>query len=303
MLNYAVDPALLRGFVPPGVVLDDFQGTHYVSLVGFLFLNTRLIRVPVPFHQRFEEINLRFYVRRQDRRGVVFIREIVPKRAVAAIARLAFGENYVRYSMSHRITGDPPTIEYAWHSGGERNVLRAEAAGESALAREGSVEQFITEHYWGYSRQADGECLEYEVQHPRWRVWQTTNASFEGNAAPLYGDKLAEVVARSPESAFIADGSEVTVFRGRRIATRRENWRRVLRAEVARWSAKSCEELVAELTDSQIYEVADEAGTYQVEVEMLENTAAYVHVIVAIDDGSLPASIAPVSESFLVNKR
>src|SRR6266850_1391491 len=107
MLNYAIDPALVQHLVPRGVELDFFAGKTYVSLVGFMFLRTRVLGRRVPFHQDFEEVNLRFYVRRQvsggTRRGVVFIREIVPKRAVAAVARLVFNENYVCLPMVHKI--------------------------------------------------------------------------------------------------------------------------------------------------------------------------------------------------------
>src|SRR5580700_8862590 len=104
MLNYEVDGTLLTGFIPPGTVLDSFHGRTYVSLVGFQFLRTKLFGLlPVPFHTDFDEVNLRFYVRRkegqEERRGVVFIAEIVPKRAIAQLARFAYGENYVSLPM------------------------------------------------------------------------------------------------------------------------------------------------------------------------------------------------------------
>jgi hypothetical protein len=73
----------------------------------------------------------------------------------------------------------------------------------------------------------------------------------------------------------------------------------VLTAETKRWSAKSCEELLVELSDLQAYEVVVGAKRFQVEVEILENTEKYVHVMVAVDDGTLPASIHPLTETFL----
>ncbi len=222
MLNYAVDSSVLERFIPTGTELDFFEGRTYLSLIGFEFNRTCLLGFRVPFHQSFEEVNVRFYVRRGEKRGVVFIRELVPKRAVAAIARWAFNEKYSRVPMSHRIEarsdGDIAGAEYAWRYGREQFVMSAETEGEAYLAVEGSESQFITEHYWGYAAQSDGACIEYEVQHPQWRVWRTKKANFSGNADRLYGAGIARVLAREPDSSFLAEGSVVTVFKGARVA-------------------------------------------------------------------------------------
>jgi uncharacterized protein len=221
MLNYAVDASLLERFVPAGTELDSFEGRTYLSLVGFEFNRLRMFGLAVPFHQSFEEVNLRFYVRRSSRRGVAFIREFVPKYAVAAVARFAFNENYSRVSMSHRIQtrtgGEVAEAEYAWGSGRDRCSMGIETEGASFLPPDDSLGQFITEHYWGYSAQPDGGCLEYEVQHPPWFVWKAKRAGFSGNAAGFYGAGIAQALARDPDSAFLTRGSPVTVFKGTRI--------------------------------------------------------------------------------------
>jgi uncharacterized protein len=224
MLNYEVDARLLDAHVPAGTVLDSFDGRTYVSLVGFRFCHTKLFGyVPIPFHTDFDEVNLRFYVRRrednEDRRGVVFIAEIVPKRAVAQIARFAYGENYVCLPMKHRIdmNGPTKTAEYEWRLRGAWSKLHADASGAAAPAEEGSLEQFTTEHYWGYSNRRSGETLEYRVAHVPWNVWKTNAAGFEGDATALYGFELGKVLERPPDSAFIADGSPVAVFTGKKI--------------------------------------------------------------------------------------
>jgi len=214
MLNYAVDPSLLEPFVPAGTELDEFDGKTYLSLVGFEFNRTRVLGFAVPFHQNFEEVNLRFYVRRSSKRGVVFIRELVPKYAVAAVARLLFKENYSCVPMSHR--AEAGSVEYSWKLGSERCVMSIETDGESFVPPDGSLSQFITEHYWGYTTQKGGS-LEYEVQHPPWRVWNAKQASFSGNVDALYGREFAQVLKREPDSAFLAKGSLVTVFKGTRI--------------------------------------------------------------------------------------
>jgi uncharacterized protein len=224
MLNYEVEPNLLDRYVPSGTALDSFKGRTYVSLVGFRFCRTRLLGCfPVPFHANFDEVNLRFYVRRtagnDERRGVVFIAEVVPRRAIAATARLAYGENYVRSPMMHRIetAGLNKTAEYQWQVGNQRCKLSAQTVGPPTQPQEGSLEQFITEHYWGYSTQRRGGCVEYHVSHVPWRVWAADKAAFEGEASALYGRELAAVLQRRPDCAFVADGSPVIVFMGNRV--------------------------------------------------------------------------------------
>ncbi len=221
MLNYAVDPALLQPLVPSGTELDLFAGKTFLSLIGFEFNRTRVLGFAIPFHQSFEEVNVRFYVRRGPKRGVVFVRELVPKRAVAAIARWVFNEKYQRVPMSHRIEargdGTIEKAEYAWQSGKERCAMSIETEGASFLPEEGSESQFITEHYWGYAAQKDGGCLEYEVQHPQWNVWNSKRAAFTGDAAAIYGEAIARILTQDPDSAFVANGSAVTVSKGSKI--------------------------------------------------------------------------------------
>ena len=224
MLNYEVEPSLLNRYVPPGTALDSFKGRTYVSLVGFRFCHTKLLgRFPVPFHVDFDEVNLRFYVRRKEgsdeRRGVVFVAEVVPKRAIATTARLIYGENYTYLPMTHRIETDKlnKTAEYQWRVGDQWCRLSAQTVGLPTHPQEGSLEQFITEHYWGYSTQRNGGCIEYHVSHVPWQVWPTTKAGFEGESSVLYGRELATALQRRPDCAFVADGSPVIVFTGNRV--------------------------------------------------------------------------------------
>jgi uncharacterized protein len=221
MLNYAVEPALLQEYIPAGTQLDAFEGKIYVSLVGFEFNNIRISGVKVPFHGSFEEVNLRFYVRRGEKRGVVFIREFVPRFAVAVIARSAYGERYSRVPMAHRVhyrlDQDVVEAEYSWGSGPGMCSMRAETVGAAFLPADGSLGQFITEHYWGYAAQRAGSAIEYEVQHPRWQVREASSALVSGDAWRYYGAELGQALIRRPDSAFLAEGSPVTVFKGARM--------------------------------------------------------------------------------------
>jgi uncharacterized protein YqjF (DUF2071 family) len=223
LLNYACPRELLEPLVPAGTVLDTWNGEALVSLVGFMFVDTRLLGVPVPFHRTFEEVNLRFYVRRHApelRRAVVFIRELVPRAAIATVARVVYNEPYLAVPMRHAISLRADvggTVRYGWSHGGADFEIAASASGPAAPLVPGSAAEFITEHYWGYTRQRDGGTLEYLVEHPPWQVWTASRASFTRPAASLYGAEFAEVLAQVPRSAFIAVGSPVAVHHGRRL--------------------------------------------------------------------------------------
>ncbi len=225
MLNYSVPSTLLLPYVPAGTTLDSFDGKTYVSLVGFIFRKTKMFgKISVPCHSEFEEVNLRFYVCRdhgtERRRGVVFIKEIVPKPAIALTARLVYGENYVSLPMKHKIAAAPDGIEveYCWKNRGQWSCLKARAIGTPESPVESSLEQFITEHYWGYSQRRNKNTLEYQVTHAPWRVWPCSNAGFEGNGAELYGREFGAILARQQDSAFIAQGSSVLVLRAEEIS-------------------------------------------------------------------------------------
>src|SRR5262245_11268967 len=221
MLNYEIDPALLERYRPYGTQLDTYRGKHFISIVAFHFLGTRVRGLPIPCHRNFEEINLRFYVQHIEgnevRRGVVFICEVVKLRGVAALARRFYNENYIVRPTSHTLQMNigelKGRIEYHW--GGA--TAGAEFTGEPQVLTAGSEDEFITEHYWGYTRQRDGSTIEYRVEHPRWRVWKPTSRWYTGDVASMYGDDLAHVLQKPADSSFVADGSHVQVYRGRRL--------------------------------------------------------------------------------------
>jgi uncharacterized protein len=221
MLNYEVDPAILSPIIPQGTELDFWNGKAFVTLVGFLFEETRVCGIPIPFHRNFEEVNLRFYVRRMAhdgwRRGVVFIKELVPRTAIAFVARKLYNENYLAVPMSHQIEKshtEIKSVSYFWRFGGNENYMKLTTRGGVQLLIEGSEQEFITEHYWGYTTQRDGSTLEYRVEHPRWQVWETSATKLHCDAAKLYGEQFRDSLSRPPSSAFLADGSEVNVYKG-----------------------------------------------------------------------------------------
>ena len=220
MVNYIVDPAVLLPHVPAGTELDLWSDHAYVSIVGFQFLKTKVLGVPIPFHRNFDELNLRFYVRRNSggmwRRGVVFVKEIVPKWAVAFVARTIYNENYVRMPMRSKVDVPGP-MRYEWKYDGAWDSVSANAVGTATFPDPESEETFITEHYWGYAKQQDGSTVEYAVEHPPWRVWQCEEAALNCRVRTLYGESFAPILAAQPSSAFVADGSAVVVRKGVRV--------------------------------------------------------------------------------------
>jgi len=219
MANYAVDPALLAPHLPYGTELDRYQGVCYLSLVGFMFQDTRVRGWKIPFHVDFEEVNLRFYVRRQQgehwKRGVVFLKEIVPRRALSFVARTVYGEPYVTLPMSHTWLHSETqwTVAYQWGKG-LRHRLQVVTGNTPRDIAAGSEEEFIAEHYWGYTRLAARKTAEYEVAHPRWQVYDTKDHLIEVNFGELYGAKFDFLKEEQPLSVFLAEGSAIQVKKG-----------------------------------------------------------------------------------------
>lgn len=220
MANYAIDPHILKPHLPRHTELDLFNGVHYVSLVGFLFTNVKVRGIAVPFHRSFEEVNLRFYVRYKEagqwKRGVVFMKEIVPKRAITIIANTLYGEKYATHPMKHTwaFEKDHLNISYQWKVGASWNHISAVAEKEPAPVKQHSAEEFITEHYWGYTFIDAGRTGEYQVAHPQWRIHAVKSYDINCDAESLYGASFAEALRAAPQSVFLAEGSEIQVYTG-----------------------------------------------------------------------------------------
>ncbi|HKQ57678.1 MAG TPA: DUF2071 domain-containing protein [Candidatus Eisenbacteria bacterium] len=224
--NFEVDPALLAARIPAGTVLDPFEGRTLVSVVGFLFLDTRVLGVPVPGHRDFEEVNLRFYVRSRDaaggwRRSVAFVKELVPRPAIATLARLCYQEPYQAVPMHHRVEAGPSpeaplaSIAYEWKLGGRWHSIGARVSGAPALPAPGSEAEFTIEHYWGTTALRNGGAREYRVQHPPWRVWPAEAWSIDMDVRAVYGAEWGPALDRPPTLVLVAEGSPVSVFPGR----------------------------------------------------------------------------------------
>ena len=218
MLNFAAEPGLLEPLLPQGTELDFHDGQTFLSVVGFLFFDTVVFGLPIPRHRDFEEVNLRFYVRRKNagdwRRGVAFVRELVPRQAIAIVARTFYGEPYSALPMRHSLEHKEGRVlaEYQWRRGQRWETLAMTAIGEPQGSALGSHEEFISEHYWGYTARRSG-LSEYRVEHPRWRFWPAQTTRFEADVATLYGAEFVETLSAPPASAFIAEGSHVEVLR------------------------------------------------------------------------------------------
>jgi len=215
--NYVVNPEILTKYIPYGTELDLWNGKCYVSLIGFMFLNTKLLGIKIPFHTNFEEVNLRFYVKRFDnnswKRGVVFIKEIVPKSALTFVANTVYNANYETLPMRHlwKTEEDKRTVEYEWKKNGYWSKFKIEAEVASSEIVANSATEFITEHYWGYAKINDQATNEYEVTHPKWKKYTVKSYEIDVDFKTVYGQEFEFLNNGEPDSVMLAEGSEITV--------------------------------------------------------------------------------------------
>jgi len=226
MLNYEVDPEVLKPYLPYATELDLWQGKALVSMVGFLFQDTKVLGVKWPFHVNFEEVNLRFYVKHFDgekwQRGAVFVSEIVPKPIISAIANTLYKEHYSAMPMRHSIISNDHSqtqFLYEWKLKGKWNKLGATVSNHFEDILPGSPEEFIFEHYWGYNIWNEAVTMEYQVEHVSWQVARVTQPVFEADVAALYGEEFVPFLTAKPYSAFFARGSDIVVRMGTKIRT------------------------------------------------------------------------------------
>ncbi len=222
LANYSIEQKILDKYLPAKTELDLWNDTCYVSLVGFMFKDTKVNGLKIPFHINFEEVNLRFYVRFKDngewKRGVVFIKEIVPKPALTFIANAVYKENYETMPMSHSwtLSEDNLTVEYNWKKG-RWNSLKIIADKKASPVQDNSEEAFITEHYWGYTKISNEKTSEYGVEHQKWEVYKTKDYLIDVDFGDVYGQDFGFLTTENPKSVFLAEGSEISVKGGRRI--------------------------------------------------------------------------------------
>lgn len=221
--NYTIDPKLLKKYVPFGTELDTYNNKCYVSLVGFMFVNTKLLGVKIPFHSNFEEVNLRFYVKRFDgevwKRGVVFIKEIVPKVALTFVANTVYNENYETLPMQHiwEQNNTNKKVVYKWKKNNKWNSFSINANTTSKTIELNSETEFITEHYWGYSTVNKNSSNEYEVTHPKWEEYPVKEYSISVDFGALYGEEFQFLSKQKPSSVMLAEGSTITVESKRKL--------------------------------------------------------------------------------------
>jgi uncharacterized protein YqjF (DUF2071 family) len=225
LASYAVDASLLEPLIPKGLELDLFEGQAVCSLVGFMFLDTRVLGVPWPGYRNFPEINLRFYVREQsaDRRGVVFVRELVRSRFVAMVARGLYNEPYVKANITSDISeSEDRHVQYNFGVNDGQGLMRVRSAIKTSVPSEDSTEHWFKEHQWGYGQTRRGTPLIYEVQHPHWACHQIQESEINVDTGAIYGDQWAFLQNLEPVSVVHAAGSAIKVFGAQRLESQAE---------------------------------------------------------------------------------
>jgi uncharacterized protein YqjF (DUF2071 family) len=214
LATYAVPPELLEPLLPRGLELDTRSGTAFVSLVVFQFLKTRVLGVPLIGHQDFPELNLRFYVRHGEERGVVFVKEIVAHRLIAWSARALYNEPYCVAPLKCfcRDEENDRTMEYRLAWGGREHLLQVRGRKPACLPTETSDEHFFKEHRWGFGRTRRGQTVRYEVTHPLWEVFPVDSYQIELDWGEVYGPQWKMLNWATPLSTVFAVGSQVAVY-------------------------------------------------------------------------------------------
>jgi len=219
LANYPVPAALLQARLPPGLTLDQRDGQAFVSLVAFQFLDTRVLGVPWPGFRDFAELNLRYYVRRGDERGVVFVREFVPQRLTAWVARVLYNEPYQAAPLTGRVqdAGAHVTAAYALDYAGQRHAIRVTGSKPAVRPAETSAEHWFKEHHWGYGVTRGGKLIRYRVEHPVWDVYPVTDFQIQLDWAAVYGPEWQVLQHEQPASTVFAVGSAIRIFAGETI--------------------------------------------------------------------------------------
>jgi uncharacterized protein YqjF (DUF2071 family) len=215
IINYEINPEILLKYLPKGIELDFYKGKCYVSLVGFMFLNTKLLGFPIPFHRNFEEVNLRFYVKKKEgnewKRGVVFIKEIVPKPALSFVANSIYKENYKTMPMKNFINEKEGEllIKYSWKDKTWHSIEITAEIGQLPMVNNSEFE-FITEHYFGFTKR-ENKTSEYKVCHPKWNYYLVKNHQLKIDFKKIYGSDFGFLNDQNPISVMLAEGSEIQV--------------------------------------------------------------------------------------------
>lgn len=217
MANYAVPKELLLPYVPYKTELDFFESETYVTLAGFMFLNTQMLGFDIPFHSNFEEVTLRFYVKSTRglaaKRGVVFIKEIVPKYAITLLANTVFGQNYMTLKMKsfHQDMGDHMETAYEWKHLDKWNKLTAKAGKRSTPIRQNRFNEFIADHYYGFRKNGETKTYQYEVEHELWETFNVIDYSVNCDFGSLFGNEFSILNKEKPKSVFMLKGSEIRI--------------------------------------------------------------------------------------------
>ena len=216
MANYEVDPSILKPYLPKGVELDYYKYKTYVSLVGFMFRKTRLFEIPIPFFGSFEEVNLRFYVRRLEgkkiKKGVVFINETVPFKIVALLANKLYKEHYISIPTKNTyVLNSNKNIVYEWKKNNNWNSITVNSEIAQQKIAPDSIEEFIFERYFGFTKLDKDNSQEYRIAHPKWVTNNIVSHDIRCDFGAMYGSAFANLNSKAPDSIILAEGSSVTI--------------------------------------------------------------------------------------------
>ena len=223
VINFEIDPKLLRNFIPPKTELDFFNETSFVTLMARACKNVKPYGWPIVFAKSIDQILLRFYVKRKVgdtwRRGVCLIRDYLPKRKASFFLNWMFKHSFtqvpIKRTSSNFESGLPtqlPTVEYQWTTGDYVNHIKVNARSQMRQQEQETKESFVLDHHYGYTVK-EGKTYEYYVEYSPWAMWDAQSGSFDCDTENVFGRPFVRALKQRPASVFLARGSDVIIYR------------------------------------------------------------------------------------------
>lgn len=216
-MNYIISPEILENYLPAYTIIDYFKGNCFTSLVGFPFRNVEIAGMKIPFYTDFEEINLRFYVKRFDgttwRKGTVFISEIANKSALKFLANSFLHEKYQTLETRQEIKENSELIEtkYSWRTWMNWQFLNLISEKPSESVAEGTEAHFIMDRSSGYQKYDTATTNEYGISHPKWNIYPIRSFDINVDFEESFDSNFPVLNETLPHSVILARGSSVAV--------------------------------------------------------------------------------------------
>ncbi|HVR74733.1 MAG TPA: DUF2071 domain-containing protein [Planctomycetota bacterium] len=183
-MHWPVPREALQLFIPPGLELEERDGTAWLGIVPFTMTGVRPRLVPpIPGLSSTHELNVRTYVTAGGKPGVWFFSLDASSRSTVWGARTFFHLPYFHARMGLQTDGEAVTLSSRRieprTNPAELQVSYA-PTGAVHLAPRGSLDEWLTERYCLYTTDRRGRLRRSKIHHPPWLL-QAASAEIEAN--------------------------------------------------------------------------------------------------------------------------